>query len=638
MNAVRALHVDSFVSVALLQNQYCDIVDGILMELEPRGVLGNAAYARFRLLGIWLESAGHSQPNDRQGMDLIKFLDKEYGPLLAEMPSNSPRSVKTGSRAFLDPLLNDMSLSWLRCMWHEVYYLSRYMYEDRSQCTETTMEKAATSFQSAAEQTIKRFREFLEFYWVQKAEIPSSCQKGNMPVTDKWLWIWFLIELLEDEKYQNGLPSAYADERLQYFESCSTLALYLIHLIRYHNIGKGIYDKANDDIEEERRVPEWIELFGKTPADVPDALTKLICVYCYHSLGVPREFRLEFQLKRLYSREYISYGISTANRDHLYHSIEVCILGHLLAKSLVNSDQGLKKLIARDHLETQFLKYWYPAALLHDVGYAFQLVDDLPGFIKDLRTSGVSEVQAEIEQRIRNGKDLVQKKMVDSLSENMKADPCEIVRGDDHGAIGADHVLQDLIANGCKEEAAGEFAVSIEAILAHNNPDIKIECDKGPLTFILVLCDHLQEWGRARVKIDDLAKAVAASLKIRTPSKFERVTSVKTVEVDGKYNCSNNSILVGRRSGNRIEKLEFTLLYRAAEPGLVEPAVDWILLTRDLQRLKLDDLWPETIITLVHPPGTEIAQCHGPKHLSEFEILSSFAQGESGSFAGRWIE
>ncbi len=212
-------------------------------------------------------------------------------------------------------------------------------------------------------------------------------------------------------------------------------------------------------------------------------------------------------------------------------------------------------------------------------------------------------------------------------------------------------------------EPPGDLASGLTAILRHNLPEQEIDIGREPLTLLLMLCDHLQEWGRPRVGTSPLSRGVMESLRFSEQPRFEKKISMHEVVVNGlrmkeprarpsiervcdgcvKSDCEGDQeCRVCFRVNTELDQssgLEFRLRHVESIKGDFEPGVSWLLLCRDMQGLGFEkDKLPFNItITLEH--ATPRIWRVLPMQLLELDILEEYANtNETASYLCDWIE
>jgi hypothetical protein len=189
------------------------------------------------------------------------------------------------------------------------------------------------------------------------------------------------------------------------------------------------------------------------------------------------------------------------HRDHFFHVIEVCFLGHLLLQTRLGNGRTLAQRFSEamefNEGSRRIMGLWYLASLLHDVGYG---VDVLKGVTKLLGFFKNSEALRKLSTDLENATTPVgasaEVRSLSFLGDSAK--------GDDHGVVGAIHLkgLLDTIAKDDSTVVTDDYAAAYHAIAVHNarEHDNRVSAGNTPLSFLLILCDQLQEWNRPRLQ------------------------------------------------------------------------------------------------------------------------------------------
>jgi hypothetical protein len=250
---------------------------------------------------------------------------------------------------------------------------------------------------------------------------------------------------------------------------------------------------------------------GNLPMDdqTMQAIVWLLCEYAHNALGVPAQIDLRAHLLQAARGEPALHVLKHFYRDHFFHALEVCFLGHFLLELKMGSGKLLWELVAaklalpggkRARHQT-VLRLWYVASLLHDVGYG---IDVLKGVQTLLRFFGHTPVLVDLSERLaadvaQLSTDLEQAGLVGYRASDRP--------GEDHGVIAAWH-LERLLGKAAKLEnedikggplKVSEYLPAIRAIALHNSRKHNVTFEDNPLAFLLILCDTLQEWNRPRL-------------------------------------------------------------------------------------------------------------------------------------------
>lgn len=271
-------------------------------------------------------------------------------------------------------------------------------------------------------------------------------------------------------------------------------------------------------------------------------------------------------LELLSDHEYHSGELLTKHRDHYAHSVYVFALG----LAIFANNETYRKKYGKEYSE--FMRYWGLTALFHDIGYPFQLAhEQIKAYCEELWGGNESNMfvsfgnvdnfislsensrerlsQAfELPQDTQNINDLLaygvelrlkegyeRKKLSALLKQRVVQQP----RFMDHGYFSAVLLLKQLLSTESFEWNVEALDV-LTAILLHNNLnkyDIlngrPITLDEHPLSFMLILCDELQNWDRfaygKKSKRDPIAYEIELEVSNETISAnyiFDKKTTI----------------------------------------------------------------------------------------------------------------
>ncbi len=233
-----------------------------------------------------------------------------------------------------------------------------------------------------------------------------------------------------------------------------------------------------------------------------------ISEYAYSVLRVDRRLHLASHLRHAARGEPSLHMMKDFYRDHFFHTIEVCQLGHLLANAHPSAIRSKnQKLLGNWKVSVKNpIRKWYIASLLHDVGYGVDVCDSLRDWLDFFAQDAFHSLGTRIGQVLDGGdaKDhkengsKTDKDDFESFYEKMGFKKGIDEPFKDHGVMGAYHIrtLIENIKKGNKANKVSDMEESIRAIAKHNCQRIDIDYGKGPLSALLVLCDTLQTWRR----------------------------------------------------------------------------------------------------------------------------------------------
>jgi hypothetical protein len=239
-------------------------------------------------------------------------------------------------------------------------------------------------------------------------------------------------------------------------------------------------------------------LKGDVPLDndVIEALIWAVSEYGHEVLGIEPRLDIQSHLLRCARTEPELHVLKEYYRDHFFHCLEVCFLGHFLLELRVKGEPLLKKVgkILRLN-DKEVLRLWYITALLHDVGYLMDALTATNDALEFFENSGA----------VRDFRSNVQKAL-DGLSRAIDEDDfagytVDDKPGEDHGVISALHLeaLLKNIARDNRQLKVEDYRAAIRAIAAHNSRKHTVSFVKEPIGFLLIVCDTIQEWVRPRL-------------------------------------------------------------------------------------------------------------------------------------------
>ncbi|MBN1902244.1 hypothetical protein JW926_13045 [Candidatus Sumerlaeota bacterium] len=368
--------------------------------------------------------------------------------------------------------------------------------------------------------------------------------------------------------------------------------------------------------------------------NIMDAQIELMAEYAYRILGANRELAFEKQLKQLASPQMLLYSSKKAYRDHLYHLIDVCLLGHLLLlvkwkpPGKRNKEYLFFPSNRSNEERRERIQKWYVISLFHDIGYTLGLLKNANHYLSYLDSPEINAFKNEINKGFRNASEAFKEIFKNYDNYGACADNDDSDPSDDHAIISACHVRSIMQNTEMGELFISENRECLEAIMLHESYKRRIDVKKNPFAFLLLLCDRAQEWGRPRIQITDLTRKFSISLRhehIFEPKKFSmgrycgvnlNVRIVKNNEWD---------IELDQKSKSLTNTLIFYLKHQPApdeEPQEVVPG--WMKLCSDFSKIEnLDKIkFPSVIFISSHPISGRLSRfdCQS----SEMELFKCF--------------
>ena len=224
-----------------------------------------------------------------------------------------------------------------------------------------------------------------------------------------------------------------------------------------------------------------------------EALIRVVSNFAHSIIKVPHCIPIEKTLFDLFDSEGVFYMLKPRYRTHLFHVIDVCMLGHWFIENVAMFGTDKVNLAA-----------WYTAALTHDIGYLAESINFVEGMLGKL-DGNIFHKMREIIRRAKSEAETAVKKS--KTSKLFSFDSTELMF--EHGLAGGLHMFEVLSQFGLGQE--DWYKQAIKAIVHHNRTSPRINILKDPFSSLLLLCDELQEWGRPGVEDRHLRRSIAAS-------------------------------------------------------------------------------------------------------------------------------
>ncbi len=130
---------------------------------------------------------------------------------------------------------------------------------------------------------------------------------------------------------------------------------------------------------------------------------------------------------------------------------------------------------------------------------------------------------------------------------------------------------------------------AIDAAARHNLNSIDTSAKKNPLAFLLILCDHLQEWDKSLMMGRDGRQSIVSGLLGKNCPGIAGEGLVDKIVIDG-MEYKDGELFIAR------ENIVFNLYFKK-NISEYNPVLTWISYTYDLQNLR--DC-PDIVIKLIH--------------------------------------
>lgn len=376
-------------------------------------------------------------------------------------------------------------------------------------------------------------------------------------------------------------------------------------------------------------------------------LIQLMAQYGHGDLGIPARLDLRAHLLQAARGEPALHALKRFYRDHFFHAMEVCFLGHVLLETELYEDRCLWQVVAeRLNLpgnKQKVLRLWYMAALLHDIGYAMDVLNSSRKFLDFFHHSSALK--------------LLDKSFEDAISQlskepELKAFGIQQSPGTerDHGIIGALH-LQSLLKRIHKEDSTidvDEYKPAIEAIALHNlrGSNDRVSFSKQPLAFLLAVCDQLQEWRRPHLSFATSPNWMLAKLGGAPADSAALEGAFKSMN-------ANLSILTGNKGDIKVRfragaggspVLAFTLEYDEEINRNSGVFSVWLDATLNFQRLDFDGLPLDISVTYITPfyenhehgvPQSQLNRLRNAAHETHMSFLMEWFPTRQEKTAGK---
>lgn len=358
-----------------------------------------------------------------------------------------------------------------------------------------------------------------------------------------------------------------------------------------------------------------------------EALIWLLSEYAHGQLGIPEQIDLRAHLLLAAREEPALHVLKNYYRNHFFHAIEVCFLGHFLLDLEIEPGLALWDLVSKRMPEapnrSQILKQWYLASLLHDVGYA---VDVAKGLCTLTRTFGEDDPLA----TLADGVEQAMKKVSEQLSdEKFLGYGLEDKVGEDHGVVCARHIRRMLeeIHKQDPSVQVDSFQPAINAIGFHNSRKHPVSFEKDPLAFLLILCDTLQDWNRPYLPYSTAPIQIMTWLMGQPDAESRPEEKVHGVRLDA-------ALVKDVFRVNANNRIHFELHYGDGVRNNNGVFYLWLDASSNLQRLDLRNCPFDIDLTFVTPHHVDRST---DKKSSNMDRLRDAARETHMSFLYRWF-
>jgi len=556
-------------------------------------------------------------------------------------------------------------MDWLRTQWLRIHYLAR------SADIRLSTEDGKT-MRSIYRQTWRETVALIQAH----LKLPSRAAGDKAIAIDSDWLLAFLAQnilmsgnLVEHYGLRSSGPGAVnLLTGARFFKHLSRFILYILHYIRFS--GREAKYKAAGYLGPFKR-PPFADVPLKSDTSLSSSIIFMVSEYAYREIGVPRELLIFEKLSQQLNFELPLYASSEFYRDHCYHVIDVCLLGEFLLSCDLSARPNMGEgAIFKGHTDPErqnYLKNWYMAGLCHDLGYVVERVEKLVGPIEKLNTPALAQFNRELKKGLTNGTDKLKEDIISlcrekelGIDEQLETEILQRTQTLDHGIIGWLYLVQvmkklDIPLISMKD--------ALKAILRHNMTDHDGHIHNELLSLLLILCDHLQEWGRPRVATEQLATGIMETMRFSPQESYlDRQVHLNQFSIKGLTleNPKKADLPAGicdrcidsasckeedncRRCWPAIQEqgLEFHLAYHGDRLADFEPVLSWLFFCPDFQCRDFpfgQRLFP-IAIRFSHPLSTRPR--FSDELIPELDIFEEFAntsKDEEVAYLCHWIE
>lgn len=495
--------------------------------------------------------AGYLKAGARVSLPIEPPVDHVYK--LASNPANADaadlfwtvpklllESTELDRRYRIDPYQLELQIDWARTIWQRMHYIASVGIVEPLEDWLTQIDRDYTVVWDLSAQIL--------FHYLTSHPDPEE-----LCLDSDWLIMWLASNVLLSKRLAEyyhlanapgkSMPAFSPMAKMRYILYLSQHVLYCLHCVRQSIRKDGFQDEDAKYAAQVRRPPFADVPMGFVP-NLSEAQLYILSEYAYREIGVHWELRIFERLSRQLYHELPLYAGGDFYRDHLYHVVDVCLLGELLLRSLqpaASSDQpeSLTEYAARCAKVSpsgQLLQNWYVAALCHDLGYIIEQVGNVLKPAGEINGEGLDDLLEKTKQGLDQGKESLRHTIEEALAATdpsgpkYPADELKKAEPTDHGIVAwlhLSHWLRQI------DPSKTSLAHALQAVLRHNLPDQEVTICDEPLSVLLILCDHLQEWGRPRVGRDPLARAVIEAMRFSEQAEFEQKIRVRQLFIRG---------------------------------------------------------------------------------------------------------
>jgi len=467
--------------------------------------------------------------------------------------------------------------------------------------------------------------------WINKDGQPATRgQPTDLRIKTEWLRRWFCIRLLRSDKVATECSWRSAEERKSPFRVLDLLFYISIFVLeRLHHLREQVR-KSSERSEENALDLPFADAIERPDREALRAELVTVTEFAHLEIGVARELKLYQLLWDFLSPQLFLYGAEQSYRDHLFHVLDACLFGYFLLccyvkRRFLRAPQEFAQWLSSSSSikREKLLQNWFFASLLHDLGHSLDTLTTGQAHLAEY-----SKCLSEVVGNLRKNFEQEAKKLSEHISkENPPVKIEASAKWLDHGVCSW-VILRDIIQSTGRQDLLDTYQPGLLACAKHNLPEEKIELLTEPVSFLLKLCDIIQDWGRPRIPPEEMSEEFALALRQEGPALFTMRESTRWLEIHGTH--SSNGLLISPRS------LKITLYRESPEQGISQPAIAWILICRDLQNLDTRGVL-DLELTMDSPVSHALREL--PWEAKEMDALQDFLRiSPEGSLLTRWLE
>ncbi len=464
-------------------------------------------------------------------------------------------------------------------------------------------------------------REYIESLLSRESD--SSSHSGTIPETTQarplflhidslWLNMYLIMSISRNMPFNDlrkeYFPSPYL--AVSFLKRFGNLVLYVLWSLIQHEECPEFFafkNQAKRLDRDKQTTPE--RLFPVNPDVYADTLIDMVDIYAHYILKLPFEVQVSRILNWFLVNQAALYTLKSHYRDHVFHVIDVFLLGDFLLRCRIGKNNNFIKDTFQQALSQvrpeekddkteegkgknfsyDLFQNWCIAGLFHDIGYLFIIY----GIIPDLLNEHAGQVLAEFicgMNTALSGKLDELEKMIQSEYHDLIGREKKLCK--DHGALSTliikDH-MKKMDLSEQEEKQIQRFNPAFCAIFMHGLHHRPVFLGEHPLAYLLTLCDEIQDWGRNRTIQQQFRKDI--TLSINTPLNWQvrAIPVLSELLLEFQYAVGTDVLLQAENSqwdAYAMPQITMYQRYQAVDDDLLDPLFLWIGKAMNLERLR----------------------------------------------------